>query len=104
MNPLDFEFQVPAAHPSLAGHFPGNPVVPGVLLLDHVVARLSAMVGRDMVRIQRVKFSSVLKPGEVASAQCLLDGERASFSVSVSRGSVRILVAEGVGLIAPAVP
>jgi 3-hydroxymyristoyl/3-hydroxydecanoyl-(acyl carrier protein) dehydratase len=98
---VDFNFQVSASHPSLAGHFPGNPIVPGVLLLDQVMEGLAAAVGRDVVRIQRVKFSSVLKPEESASAQCVLEGERASFRVSVSRGTIRVLVAEGSGLVTP---
>jgi len=51
----------PLNHPSYAGHFPGNPVIPGVLLLDLVVNALgrgapSAIVG--------VKFHRALKPGE----------------------------------------
>lgn len=32
---------IPQTHPSLPGHFEGNPVVPGVLLLDEVLHALS---------------------------------------------------------------
>ena len=30
------QISISSDHPSLAGHFPGNPVVPGVVILDHV--------------------------------------------------------------------
>ncbi|MEJ6022743.1 hypothetical protein [Ramlibacter sp. PS4R-6] len=100
MNEIQFDFEVPAAHPSLAGHFPGNPIVPGVLLLDHVMARLAAVTGRAMVRVQRVKFSSILKPGEAVRTHCVVEDERASFRVAVSRDSTWVLVAEGVGVVA----
>ncbi len=33
-------FTVPADHPSLPGHFPGRPIVPGVVLLDEALACL----------------------------------------------------------------
>ena len=31
---------VPPDHPSLPGHFPGQPIVPGVVLLDAVLDRI----------------------------------------------------------------
>jgi 3-hydroxymyristoyl/3-hydroxydecanoyl-(acyl carrier protein) dehydratase len=36
------DFTIPAEHPALPGHFPGRPVVPGALLLDHVLGRRAA--------------------------------------------------------------
>ena len=51
----------PPGHPALDGHFPGHPIVPGVLLLD---AALHAAGLAAPVRIDQVKFSVVVRPGE----------------------------------------
>jgi 3-hydroxyacyl-[acyl-carrier-protein] dehydratase len=59
---------VAANHPCLAGHFPGNPIVPGVVLLELVAAALSDWRGAGtwIARFGNVKFVSLLRPGEVA--------------------------------------
>ncbi len=58
---------IDAAHPSLAGHFPGSPVVPGVLLLDRVIAAIEAKHGAGCaIRLPQIKFLRPLLPGEQA--------------------------------------
>ncbi|AGW94267.1 AMP-binding protein [Cupriavidus sp. DF5525] len=59
-------FVIGADHPAIAGHFPGNPIVPGVVLLDHAVLGLGAALGRWLVPTQvgTVKFLSPVRPGE----------------------------------------
>ncbi|MGK2925372.1 MAG: hydroxymyristoyl-ACP dehydratase [Lysobacterales bacterium] len=57
---------VPPEHPALAGHFPGHPVLPGVVLLDAVlelIARESG-VALDQCEVTSVKFLSPAKPGD----------------------------------------
>jgi 3-hydroxymyristoyl/3-hydroxydecanoyl-(acyl carrier protein) dehydratase len=97
---LEFDFSIGADHPSLAGHFPGNPVVPGVLLLDQVFQELLRLTGQEFSRLQQVKFASALKPGEQARGCCEVVGARASFSVTTRRDGAVLLVAEGVGTLA----
>lgn len=50
-------------HPAFAGHFPGHPIVPGVLLLDAVLHQLGA-TQETRCRISMVKFMSVVQAGE----------------------------------------
>jgi 3-hydroxyacyl-[acyl-carrier-protein] dehydratase len=83
-SPHSFALRVPADHPSLPGHFLGNPVVPGVVLLDEVVARVQAVVGdRVLQRIPQVKFLAPLLPEQDARIEIAFDDDtnRAKFRV-----------------------
>jgi 3-hydroxymyristoyl/3-hydroxydecanoyl-(acyl carrier protein) dehydratase len=55
---------VPADLPALAGHFPGRPIVPGVVLLDRVLLLASKGTGRASGwRIDNAKFFRPVGPG-----------------------------------------
>ncbi len=50
-------------HPSLPGHFPGAPLVPGVVILDEVLDALTERFPeRELTAIRTVKFLAPLKP------------------------------------------
>jgi 3-hydroxymyristoyl/3-hydroxydecanoyl-(acyl carrier protein) dehydratase len=55
---------VDPAHPALAGHFPGNPIVPGALLLVRVLRAAGTMPDGRVNAIQTARFHTVLRPGE----------------------------------------
>ncbi len=87
-------------HPSLVGHFPGHPVVPGVVLLDEVlsIVREASGAAQSVTGLPLVKFSSPLRPGEVVTIHVDLDGAtEAAFSCRVETR----LVASGTVELAP---
>ncbi|WP_275892114.1 FabA/FabZ family ACP-dehydratase, partial [Burkholderia sp. LMG 13014] len=57
---------IPADHPALPGHFPGHPVVPGVVLLDHAIHAIGTALNRPLHtwRLGSAKFLSPVAPGE----------------------------------------
>ena len=56
---------IPADHPSLAGHFPGTPLVPGVVVLDEVADALAEWRKESrLTGIPSVKFIAPIKPGQ----------------------------------------
>jgi 3-hydroxyacyl-[acyl-carrier-protein] dehydratase len=58
------EFIVPANHPSLPGHFPGQPIVPAVVLLDAVLATIRAGRACALQSIPVAKFLQPVLPDE----------------------------------------
>jgi len=58
------EFIVPASHASLAGHFPGQPVVPAVVLLDNVLTAIQTRGAFALLSIPSAKFLKPVLPDE----------------------------------------
>jgi len=95
MRRLDFEVRVAADHPSLQGHFPGNPIVPGVVLLDTVIANVEQATECRITRVQQAKFHSTLRPDEIAVAECFVNHVTVNFRASTRRGSDMVQVLSG---------
>lgn len=57
---------VPVDHPAFAGHFPGTPILPGVVLLDTALNTITMATGiaLDNCEISSVKFLSPASPGD----------------------------------------
>lgn len=62
---------VPPDHPAFAGHFPGRPILPGMILLDMALQSITAATGMapDRCEISSVKFLSPAAPGDELTIQ-----------------------------------
>ena len=69
---------IDAAHPAFDGHFPGAPVLPGVILLDEAIRAVELAQGGEprCWRITSVKFPQAVGPGEplVLEQEALANG------------------------------
>lgn len=79
------------------GHFPGNPVLPGVIMVE-AAAQLGAflLLSQDeysgkivyFAGIENVKFRRVVRPGEVLELEVRLERTRGRFGKGFATGSV----------------
>ena len=62
---------IPTDHPAYAGHFPGLPILPGVVLLDAALHALAVRQDRQDTtwQLKSVKFHSPVQPGESLTLQ-----------------------------------
>jgi 3-hydroxymyristoyl/3-hydroxydecanoyl-(acyl carrier protein) dehydratase len=78
---------ISAQHPAFSGHFPGTPILPGVVLLDEAVraVELATAPLKGRWQIASAKFLKPVQPGETLS----LEHEQ------LPNGSVRFIIRSG---------
>lgn len=87
-------FSIPQSHPSLTGHFPGNPIVPGVVILDEVVESLRAwQVDIKITGFMVVKFLQPLLPEQKIIIHIEQAGET-KFRFSCEKAGERLVQGE----------
>ena len=51
-------------HPTAAGHFPGNPIIPGASILREIIHAMATATGLSVCAIPSVKFLHPVRPGD----------------------------------------
>ncbi len=80
----------------LQGHFPGNPIVPGVILCE-ILAQSACVLLQDRMRegdlpvytgLNAVKFRSPVKPGDTIETKCRIKRAKHPFYFAEGTASV----------------
>ncbi len=101
------EYRVRGDEPFLRGHFPGEPLMPGVLLLE-AAAQLAGVVaqsdptrpplpGLKLTAVRQAKITGTARPGQVLTVTAEVVGRLEKLvqaRVTLSVGSATVLVAE----------
>lgn len=91
---------VPLDHPSFPGHFPDQPIFPGVLLLERVMSLAQASLGQSLnnCTVYNVKFLAAVAPGdtiEVLLTSTNLSGHKFTVRVFQAGGAEGVLACSG---------
>jgi len=88
---IERRLRIPEQLAFLDGHFPGNPVVPGVVTLRWALAAAGALLGAEPVLagVERLKFHEMLRPGDELVLEVKLDRATGDFEFRAGAGARR---------------
>src|SRR5258708_2348993 len=93
---ITVEAQVPQTHTIFEGHFPGFPIMPGVLLTE-AMAQSSGWLLLGATRFERMPFLAMVKeakmrgfvsPGQLLTIEARIEHEGSGFAVTSAKARV----------------
>ncbi|MDR0486063.1 MAG: hypothetical protein LBH29_04980 [Elusimicrobiota bacterium] len=86
-----FSFFIDANFPAFKGHFPGNPLLPGIVQIEFVLFCIKKLLGKDNIALQeihKVKFQKALLPN--SSFDISIKAEAGKFYAVIQSGGGQI--------------
>lgn len=89
MSAATFDVLLPLAtdHPALAGHFPGHPIYPGVVLLDAAMAAIEVHYRTQVRGLPVAKFLAPVRPGMALTLHAERRGGDVRFELATADGT-----------------
>jgi 3-hydroxyacyl-[acyl-carrier-protein] dehydratase len=93
---ITVEAQVPEKHTIFEGHFPGFPIMPGVLLTE-AMAQSCGWLILGVLKFERMPFLAIVKeakmrgfvsPGQLLTIDAKLEHEGSGFAVAKAKGRI----------------
>jgi len=93
---ITVEAQVPEKHTIFEGHFPGFPIMPGVLLTE-AMAQSSGWLLLGVLKFERMPFLAIVKeakmrgfvsPGQLLTIDAKVEHEGSGFAVTKAKGRI----------------
>ena len=93
---ITVEAQVPEKHTIFEGHFPGFPIMPGVLLTE-AMAQSSGWLLLGVLKFERMPFLAIVKeakmrgfvsPGQLLTIEAKIEHEGSGFAVTSAKARV----------------
>lgn len=80
----------------LKGHFPGNPVVPGVILCEIMAQSVCVLLTKECTEnatpyytgLNNIKFKNSVLPGDTFETECIIKASKGPFYFASGKGSV----------------
>lgn len=79
----------------LRGHFPGDPVVPGVILCEILAQSACVLLGTEasggrtlFTGLDKVRFKNIVKPGDLFETECIITKAKPPFYFASGKGFV----------------
>lgn len=94
-NEFSAVIDVPSNLELFAGHFPGDPLVPGAVITHWVCDELRKLNNIDIESVATIKFFQPLRPSERLNIKYSLSSDKAKFvgevaSTIICKGSLRL--------------
>jgi len=91
---MDYSFTIQATHPSLKGHFPNNPIVPGVVILDEVINIIKELKPELAVAtIPMVKFTHPLLAEQKVTVE-IKEKNNTGISFNCSHNKIKLVTGQ----------